>query len=106
MVSRQLRSQYLFAANQNHFNRQMADSAQRSVDFWFGSVVTTHRIDSDGHQRSWHRAVYPLLLSDFDYGTALVVPAGRANAVRHLGRMAVGAFRLARLHQVIMGAAH
>ena len=83
----------------------MARRSQRPFHFRFWGVVTTHRIDGDGYQWSWHSAVYPLLLSDFDYRAALVIPAGRANTVRQLRRVAVGALRLAWLNQMIMGAA-
>src|SRR6266568_395431 len=46
-----------------------------------------------------------LLLSDFDYFTALVLPTVRAHAVGEFGLMAVGTFRKAGSLQSIMRAA-
>ena len=46
-----------------------------------------------------------LLLGDFDYFAAFVVPAVRANAVRELRLMALRAFGRRRLLQVIVGPA-
>jgi hypothetical protein len=57
MMRIKLGAEHILAPNKNHLNWQMANRSQSSFDFRFWSVVATHRVDSDGHQGSWHRAV-------------------------------------------------
>jgi hypothetical protein len=92
-------------ADQHDLDRIGFDRANGAFYFGFGGVVAAHRVNSDGH----HGRGLALLFADLDDFAALVLAAVRADPVRELGLVAVGAFgpggRLDRVVGAALGAA-